>query len=272
MSLHAVRDKPKGAGFPAPFLLCHESVRTVNFLFFAVFHGALALLALTAFPALPAAALCLFVVEAVTAFDNGVTVAGNRLGIRPGTERVNRARFFLHAVCIGLLVPVYAAIGNELAFAAAWQPVVTTLAWVLAAGLCVYGYRVQYCGTGAIMPVSYYGCLRYAQSVSSFTRHPDYDYSPAELDRRGKLPLASVLTTLVGLVISVFIAWLGDFWVPLIVTALMFVAGAFPSAHGARWPPRVSRLFTVRAWSMRCWWPQVPMHEAGCVSLPQLFR
>lgn len=212
------------------------------FAFFAVFHGVLALLALTAFPALPAAAVCLFVVEAVTAFDNGVTVAGNSLGIRPGTERINRARFFLHAVCIGLLVPVYAAIGNELAFAASWQPVVTTLAWVLAAGLCVYGYRVQYRGTGAIMPVSYYGCLRYAQSVGRFTRHPDYDYSPAELERRGKLPLASVLTTLIGLVIAVFIGWLGDFWVPLIVTALMFVAGAFPQRS---WGPLATSCLEV---------------------------
>jgi hypothetical protein len=214
----------------------------VAFAFFAVFHGALALLALSAFAELPAAAVCLFVVEAVTAFDNGVTVAGNRLGIARATEQINRARFFLHAVCIGLLVPVYAAVGNELAFAATWQPVVTTLAWVLAAGLCIYGYRVQFRGTGAIMPVSYYGCLRYAQSVSSFTRHPGYEYSAAELERRGKLPLASVLTTLIGLIASAFIAWLGDFWVPLIVTALMFAAGAFPQRS---WGPLATSCLEV---------------------------
>ena len=212
------------------------------FAFFAAFHGALALLALTAFTALPAAAACLFLVEAVTAFDNAVTVAGNQLRIGPGTERINRAQFFLHAVFIGLLVPVYASIGNELAFASEWQPVVTTLAWVLAAGLGIYGYQVQYRGTGAIMPVSYYGCLRYAQSVGSFTRHPDYDYSAAELERRGKLPLASVLTTLLGLIISVFIAWLGNFWVPLAVTALMFVAGAFPQRS---WGPLATSCLEV---------------------------
>ena len=38
-------------------------------------------------------------------------VLGNRIGINAAAERLNRMRFLLHAVCIGLLVPVYTVIG-----------------------------------------------------------------------------------------------------------------------------------------------------------------
>ncbi len=195
---------------------------------FTLAHASIALAALSAIDSLPAAAVCLFIVEAVTAFDNGVTVAGNRLGIGPRTERLNRMRFLLHAVGIGLLLPVYAGIANALAFDGMPALILHYGAWALAAAILLYGYLKQYRGLQAIMPVSYYGCLRYAQSVSDLTRHPDYRYSKAELAQKGRMPVASIATTAVGLVLAFFIGWSGGFWVPFIVTALMFVAGGLP--------------------------------------------
>jgi hypothetical protein len=198
------------------------------FSFFTVSHALIAVGALAALDKLPAAAICLFLVEAVTAFDNGVTVAGNRLGIAPRTERLNRMRFLLHAVCIGLLLPVYAAVGNSLAFDGVAAVIIDYGAWALAALIMLYGYFSQYRGVGAIVPVSYYGCLRYAQSVSELTRHPQYNYTADELARKGKMPVASIATTAIGLVIAFFIGWSAGFWVPFVVTALMFLAGGLP--------------------------------------------
>jgi hypothetical protein len=198
------------------------------FSFFTVIHALIAVGALAALDKLPAAAICLFLVEAVTAFDNGVTVAGNRLGIAPRTERLNRMRFLLHAVCIGLLLPVYAAVGNSLAFDGVAAVIIGYGAWALAALIMLYGYFSQYRGVGAIVPVSYYGCLRYAQSVSELARHPQYNYAADELARKGKMPVASIATTAIGLVIAFFIGWSAGFWVPFVVTALMFLAGGLP--------------------------------------------
>jgi len=198
------------------------------FSIFTLVHAALALGALLAFAELPLAALCLFIVEAVTAFDNAVTVAGNRLGIAPRTVVLNRLRFLLHATCIGLLLPVYAHIGAAVAFPQDLAGLINALAWVYALVIGGYGYFVQYRGTSSLMPVNYYGCLRYAQAVSERTRHPDYNYSAAELTARGRLPVVSIVTTLTGLIIALLIGWQGSFWVPFIVTALMLLAGGLP--------------------------------------------
>jgi hypothetical protein len=203
---------------------------------FTLVHAAIGLLALACGVSLlgvgtvqylPAAAFCLFIVEAVTAFDNGVTVAGNRLGIGPRTERLNRVRFFLHATCIGLLVPVYTGIANTLAFSGSLATALNLTGWLLAVAIILFGYYAQYRRTGALMPVSYFGCLRYATSVSDFTRHPEYEYSAQQLAARGSLPLASVLTTLIGLLIAALTGWFGSFWLPFVVTALMLSAGGF---------------------------------------------
>ncbi len=198
------------------------------FTVFTLLHAAIALGALLAFAEMPAAAVCLFVVEIVTAFDNAATVVGNRLGIAPRTAALNRLRFLFHATCIGLLVPVYAHIGAALAFMHGWAGLINAIAWVLALLLGLYGYFVQYRRMSSMMPVNYYGCLRYAQAVSERTRHPDYNYSAAELAARGKLPVVSIVTTLIGLVLATLIGWFGSFWVPFIVTALMLSAGGLP--------------------------------------------
>ena len=198
------------------------------FSIFTLVHATIALGALLAFAELPLAALCLFIVEAVTAFDNGVTVAGNRLGIAPRTAALNRLRFLLHATCIGLLLPVYAHIGAALAFPQDLAGFINALAWVLALLLGGYGFFVQYRGMSSVMPINYYGCLRYAQAVSDRTRHPEYNYSVAELAARGRLPVVSIVTTLAGLIIALLIGWSGSFWVPFIVTALMLLAGGLP--------------------------------------------
>lgn len=200
----------------------------VAFSAFTVVHAGIAYGALLLFDQSPVAAVCLFIVEAVTAFDNGVTVLGNRLGIGAQAELLNRLRFLLHAICISLLLPVYATIANAVAFADTAAILVYVLAGLLTAAIAVFGYVVQYGGLGPIMPVSYFGCLRYAQSVSDMTRHPDYEYSETELEARGSLPLASVATTLVGLILALLIGLFGSLWVPFVVTALMFLAGAMP--------------------------------------------
>jgi hypothetical protein len=200
----------------------------VAFSVFTAVHAGIAFGALLLFDSLPVAAVCLFIVEAVTAFDNGLTVLGNRLGIGSQTELLNRMRFFLHAICISLLLPVYATIANAVAFSDTAAVLVYVLAWMLAAAIALFGYFIQYGRTVRIMPVNYFGCLRYAQSVSDITRHPDYEYSETELEARGGLPMASVATTLVGLILALLIGWFGSLWVPFIVTALMFLAGALP--------------------------------------------
>jgi len=212
------------------------------FSLFTLAHASIALSALLAFAELPLAALCLFIVEAVTAFDNGVTVAGNRLGIAPRTAVLNRLRFLLHATCIGLLLPVYTYIGAALAFPHNLAGFSNALAWVLALVLGGYGYFVQYRGMSSLMPVNYYGCLRYAQAVSERTRHPDYNYSVAELSARGRLPVVSIVTTLAGLIIALLIGWSGSFWVPFIVTALMLLAGGLPLR---RWGPLATSCLEV---------------------------
>jgi hypothetical protein len=195
---------------------------------FALVHGCIALASLTLIDSLLLPALCFFVVEAVTSFDNFATVISRRLGLGKSAESLSRMRFLLHATCIGLLLPVYVGIGVELAFSAAVVMPALVAGWVLAIAIGVFGYQVQYRGLGLVMPVNAFGCLRYAQSVTPASRWPGYEYSEAELNNRAVLPLASIITTLLGLLISVLIGWYGSFWVPLGVTALMLTAGAFP--------------------------------------------
>jgi len=204
------------------------------FSFFTLVHGGIALYSLTLIDQLFFPALCLFAVEAVTAFDNGVTVIGRRLGIGSITMTLNRMRFLLHAVCIGLLLPVYGGIGSAVAFAGTSANLLMVLCWVLCAAICLFGYVRQYRGLGLIMPVNYFGCLRYAQSVNDNTRWPGYEYSQAELENRALPPIASIITTFIGLIIAFFIGWWGAFWVPFAVTAVMMSAGAFPPR---RWAP-----------------------------------
>lgn len=197
------------------------------FALFTLVHAGIAFGALLAAGSMPVAAVCLFIVEAVTVFDNAVTVAGNRMGIAPRTEGLNRRRYMLQASCIGLLIPVYAGIAAQMALPAgsSW---IYGLSLLMALLLGIYGYFFQFRGTHTIMPVCYYGCLRYAQSVSKLTRHPDYRYSPQQLAARGRLPVVSIVTTFVGLIIAALIGWFASLWVPFIVTALMLLAGGLP--------------------------------------------
>ena len=67
----------------------------IAFSFFTLVHAGIAFGALQLFDTSPVAAACLFIIEAVTVFDNGVTVLGNRLGIGAQAELLNRLRFFL---------------------------------------------------------------------------------------------------------------------------------------------------------------------------------
>jgi hypothetical protein len=173
-------------------------------------------------------ALCFFVVEAVTSFDNAATVIGRSIGLGQSAQKLNRLRFLLHATCIGLLLPTYVGIGVALVPSPAVEQLLVAFGWLLAIGIGIFGYVVQYRGLRLVMPVNAFGCLRYAQSVTDATRWPGYEYNQAELNNRAVLPLASIITTLLGLIISGLIGWYGSFWVPFIVTALMLTAGSFP--------------------------------------------
>ena len=63
---------------------------SVLFGFFALVHWCIALAALSLTEHLLLPAFCFFVVEAVTAFDNGATVLGKRMGPGSQAERMNR--------------------------------------------------------------------------------------------------------------------------------------------------------------------------------------
>jgi hypothetical protein len=200
----------------------------VLFSLFAILHLAVSIASFTLVSAVPHAAICFFIVEAVTAFDNAATVVGKNTGIGADTEQLNRLRFLLHATCISLLLPVYSEIGRVFGYGPYGADMADIIAWVLVVVIGLLGYFHQYRGMGRIMPVNYFGCLRYAQSVGDHTRYPGYKYSPEELAAHGKLPIASVLTVLVGLVMAGLIGWLGSFWVPFGVTLIMLAATGFP--------------------------------------------
>ncbi|MBT8421806.1 MAG: hypothetical protein HKN56_03560 [Gammaproteobacteria bacterium] len=195
---------------------------------YALTHAAIAVGALLLVPRAPVVATGLFVVEAVTAYDSLIVVLGKHIGINRTAERLNRMRFFLHAVCIGLLVPVYTGLGALAGVPALAAFAATTAAWVAAAVIAALGYSLQYRRLGHIMPVNSFGCLRYAQSVDDTRRYPGYDYSEAELAQNAMPPLASILTVTIGLAIALWIGLAAGFWLPFIVTALMFSAASFP--------------------------------------------
>ncbi len=210
--------------------------------FYTAVHAAIALLALRLLPVMPAAALSLFVVEAVTAYDSLIVVLGKRMGPGPAAERLNRMRFLLHAVCIGLLVPVYVAIGDRLAVPGLAGPAALPIAFAAAGAIAAFGWAVQYRGLRQIMPVDSFGCMRYAQSVEPGRHWPGYAYTEAELAARPLPPFASIITVLVGLVVSLWVGWSAGFWAPFVVTALMFTASAFPAKA---WGPLLTSLLEI---------------------------
>jgi hypothetical protein len=194
----------------------------------------LAGVALIAWSAGPVAAACLALVEFITFYDNAVVVLGNRLGVSPRTAALNRRRFLLHAVCISLLVPVYAGLGRLLGIPAFASMAFNTGVVTVTAAITVLGYFTGYRPLKRLMPVNYYGCLRYAQSVNPQSRRNDYRYSDAELTQKAFPPMASIVTVLVGLGLSIWMGLAADFWIPALVTAPMLLAGAFPpKAWGA---------------------------------------
>ena len=201
----------------------------IVFPLFAAFHLGLAMIALGAWSATPVAALCLALVEFITFFDNAVVGLGNRLGIGDLCRRLNRMRFFLHALFIAGLIPVYAGIGRLAGVTAFDSGLFSGVVAMLTVGIVLVGYFVGYRPLQHIMPADYYGCLRYAQTVNDVSRRAGYDYSQAELEQKAFPPLASILTVLIGLVLSLWIGIAAGFWIPAVVTALMLLAGSFPS-------------------------------------------
>jgi hypothetical protein len=214
----------------------------VIFGFFALVHLGFSIASFTLVSAVPHAALCFFVVEAVTAFDNAVTVTGKETGVSEFTEQASRLRFLLHAICISLLLPVYSEIGRAFGFSPSGANMADIIAWSLAIAIALLGYFYQYGRMGRIMPVDYLGCLRYSQSVDVRTRYPGYRYSDEELAAKGRLPVASVLTVLVGLIMAALIGWFGSFWLPFVVTLIMFAAAGFSQRS---WGPLVTSCLEV---------------------------
>jgi len=184
--------------------------------------------ALSAWASAPVAAACLALVEFITFYDNAVVGLGNRLGVSPRTAALNRRRFLLHAVCISLLIPAYAGMGRLLGIPAFTSVPFTLGVVAITAAITSLGYFSGFRPLKLLIPVNYYGCLRYAQSVNSQSRRDDYRYSDAELTQKAFPPLASIVTVLIGLELSVWIGLAADFWIPAMVTAPMLLAGAFP--------------------------------------------
>jgi len=209
---------------------------------FALAHLLVALGALLVVDKAPVIALSLFLVEIVTAYDNLIIVLGKKIGIGAAAERLNRMRFFLHAVVIGLLVPVYAGFGSLAGVGILGTTVATSAALFAAAVIAVFGYLVQYRAVTRIFPINCYGCLRYAQSVDERRRWPGYEYSEAELGQKAFPPLASIITVMIGLVLSLWTGLATAFWVPFAATLLMFTAAAFPAKT---WGPLLTSCLEV---------------------------
>jgi len=212
------------------------------FSFFALLHWCIALAALVFIGDMLLPALCLFLVEIVTAFDNGATVLGKRIGIGEQAENLSRKRFLLHATCIAFLLPVYSGIGGAVAFSPFGSVLASIISWLLVILIGAYGYIYQYQGMQPLMPVNYFGCLRYAQSVTDITHYPGYEYSEQDLKARGKLPMASVMTMVSALLLSLLIGWFGMFWVPFVVTVMMFLAAGLPQRG---WGPLITSCLEV---------------------------
>lgn len=209
---------------------------------FALVHAAIAVLALSLVQQWLLVALPLAAVELVTAYDNAIVAAGQRIGLGPRAVGLNRARFLLHAVVIGLLIFVYVGIGARLQvpmLASDWS---TAGAAVLAGAIALLGYAVQFRKLGPLMPSNYFGCLRYVQAVDAARHYPGYRYSAAELAQRPVPPLASIVTVLIGLCIALSIGWSAGFWLPFAVTALMFSAAALPPRS---WGPLTTSVLEI---------------------------
>ncbi len=201
---------------------------------FALVHLVLAIVTLQAWSAAPLAAACLALVEFITFFDNAVVGLGNRIGISDFNRGLNRMRFFLHAVFIAGLIPAYAGIG-QLAGASGFDSILfNIMVGALTACVVLFGYFIGYRPLKRIMPANYYGCLRYVQAINDNSRLPDYNYTHDELEQKGFPPFTSIITVLIGLLMSLWIGFTADFWLPTIVTGLMMTAGRFPgTAWGA---------------------------------------
>jgi len=210
--------------------------------FYSLAHAAFALAALSLLPFVPWAVLALFVVESITAYDNLIIVLGRRIGVGAVAQRLNRQRFFLHAVCIGLLVPVYVSIGAALDGAGMNSQGFAAAGWLAAALIGGVGFSLQYRKLRRIMPINYYGCLRYAQSVHASRRYPGYEYSDSELAQKPAPPLASIVTVFIGLVISCWVGWSTGFWLPFAATAFMLSAAALPAET---WGPLLTSAIEV---------------------------
>lgn len=194
----------------------------------------MSLIVLGALSITPFAAVGLFIVEFITFVDNVVVAIGNRIGAGDRLKQLNRIRFFLHAVFIAGLVPAYVGIG-QLAGVTLFSTTLFGYATALATAIVMlFGYSVGWRKIGLLMPVNYYGCLRYAQSVNEASRLADHAYSEAELGQKPFPPLTSIITVLIGLVLAIWIGIATGFWIPAIVTGLMLLAGTLPAnAFGA---------------------------------------
>jgi hypothetical protein len=212
------------------------------FALFAVTHLVIGLLALTLIDAAPLAAVCFFVVEFITFYDNLIVAAGNRLGVNSLNKKLNWTRFFFHGTMISLLLPVYSEIARLSGVGFFQAPFSQTGIGVLVIAIAVLGFLLGFLRVDVIMPVNYFGCLRYAQSVSEITRREDHVYSDIELRARARPPMASILTTVIGLAISLWTGMTATFWLPFVVTAIMFTAASFPIKT---WGPLATSLVEI---------------------------
>ena len=124
----------------------------------------------------------------ITFFDNLVVSLGNRLGIGNVAERLNWTRFLFHGTFIAFLLPVYWHMADMQGVAFFQSGTGTLVLVLLMLGISGLGFYIGFLRIPRIMPVNYFGCLRYAQAVSDMTRRQDYTYSDEELAARPMPP------------------------------------------------------------------------------------
>jgi hypothetical protein len=206
----------------------NQNIGLFLFPFFAAIHLIYALTSFSFIGSLGFAAIAFMCVELITFWDNFIIAIGNRVGIGARLERLNWARFFFHGTFISLLLPVYLIIGQRQGLTFFDGIVMQVIICVFVVAIACFGYITGFNKVMSIVPTNYFGCLRYAQSVTELTALEGYEYTAEQKNAKVIPPLAAILTTLLNLILSVWIGFAVDFWLPFIATAIIFSAASFP--------------------------------------------
>jgi hypothetical protein len=206
----------------------NQKVGLFLFPFFAAMHLFYALIAFSLSGSLGFAAIAFMCVELITFWDNFIVAIGNRVGISVSLERLNWSRFFFHGTFVSLLLPVYLIIGQRQGLAVFDGIAMEAVIGVSVVAITGLGYFAGFKKVASIVPTTYFGCLRYAQSATELTALEGYEYTAEQMNAKVMPPLAAILTTSINLILSLWIGIAAGFWLPFIATAIVFSAASLP--------------------------------------------